>query len=125
MPPSGPRSITQSALLITSVLCSMTMMEWPCSISASNEQQLFDIVEMQAGSRLVEDEQYLVLRLYPYPGKTPALRAVLRHRLVYQLFAPALYSQVLHRLAAAMHLASFFSSVKNSIASSTLISRTS
>lgn len=36
-PPSGPRSIMWSALLITSILCSMMMTVWPWEIRRLNE----------------------------------------------------------------------------------------
>ena len=38
-PPSGPRSITQSAVLTTSMLCSTTRMVFPCSVSFCSESK--------------------------------------------------------------------------------------
>ena len=38
-PPSGPRSMTWSAHLMTSRLCSMTRTEWPLLISASKAER--------------------------------------------------------------------------------------
>src|SRR5215472_11027003 len=54
LPPSGPRSITQSAVLITSRLCSITTIEPPASIRRRKAAEFADIVEMQPGCRLVE-----------------------------------------------------------------------
>ena len=55
-PPSGPRSMTQSAVLMTSRLCSMTTTVLPSSAQAmQHAEQLLDVVEVQARGRLVED----------------------------------------------------------------------
>ena len=55
-PPSGPMSMTQSAVLMTSRLCSMTRTELPLSTSAGQHaEQLADVLEVQTGRRLVED----------------------------------------------------------------------
>ena len=40
-PPSGPKSIIQSAHFMRSRLCSITNIEWPLSIKASNEANSF------------------------------------------------------------------------------------
>ena len=57
-PASGPRSMTQSAHLITSRLCSITTMRIACFDQALEHfTSMRDIVEMQAGRRLVEDEK--------------------------------------------------------------------
>ena len=57
-PPSGPRSTSQSAVLITSRLCSITTTVLPWSRkSMQHVQQLLDIGKMQAGGRLIEDVQ--------------------------------------------------------------------
>ena len=55
-PPSGPRSITQSAHLMTSRLCSMTT-HGVAGVDEPREhaEQLLDVVEVQARGRLVED----------------------------------------------------------------------
>ncbi len=48
----------QSAARTTSRLCSMTSNEWPgIDQPAERAQQFRDIVEMQAGGRLIEQEQ--------------------------------------------------------------------
>ena len=67
-PASGPRSMTQSAHLMTSRLCSITTRR----VAAINEplkelHQHRDIVEMQSSRRLVEDEEV------PARGSVPAL----------------------------------------------------
>ena len=52
----------QSAHLMTSRLCSITTIELPCfdqPLKQPNEQR--DVVEMQAGGRLVEDEKVAAL----------------------------------------------------------------
>ena len=55
-PPSGPRSMIQSAVLMTSRLCSMTSTVLPgLDQRVQHFQQLAHILEMQAGGRLVED----------------------------------------------------------------------
>ena len=55
-PPSGPRSISQSADLITSRLCSITSTVLPRSTSrVEHGQQLANVVEVQAGGRFVQD----------------------------------------------------------------------
>jgi hypothetical protein len=55
-PPSGPRSMIQSAVLMTSRLCSMTTTVLPCVAQAmQHREQVFDVVEVQAGGGLVED----------------------------------------------------------------------
>ena len=55
-PPSGPRSMTQSAVLITSRLCSMTSTVLPASTKpCSTSAAASDVVEVQAGGRLVEE----------------------------------------------------------------------
>src|SRR6266550_2878848 len=54
-PPSGPRSITQSAVFITSRLCSITTTVLPRHQLVQHLQQLLDVVEMQARGRLVQD----------------------------------------------------------------------
>ena len=54
-PPSGPMSMTQSAVLMTSRLCSMTMTVLPLSVEPlQHAEQLADVLEVQAGGRLVE-----------------------------------------------------------------------
>ena len=54
-PPSGPRSMTQSADLITSRLCSITITVLPLSTSPlSTWRSLRDVFEVQARRRLVE-----------------------------------------------------------------------
>ena len=55
-PPSGPRSITQSAVLMTSRLCSM-MMQGVAGVAQFEEdvQQFRHIMEMQAGGRLIQN----------------------------------------------------------------------
>ena len=59
-PPSGPRSMTQSAVLITSRLCSMTTTVLPAVDEAVQHlEQLADVLEVQAGRRLVEDVERL------------------------------------------------------------------
>ena len=56
MPASGPRSMTQSAVLMTSRLCSTTTTVLPRSTSRlEHVEQLADVVEVQAGRRLVEE----------------------------------------------------------------------
>ena len=55
-PPSGPRSMIQSAVLMTSRLCSMTstrvaLIDQP----GQHGQELADVLEVQAGRRLVEE----------------------------------------------------------------------
>ena len=48
--------MTQSAVLITSRLCSITTTVLPCVDEAVEHfEQLADVVEVQAGRRLVED----------------------------------------------------------------------
>jgi predicted neuraminidase len=54
-PPSGPRSMTQSAVLMTSRLCSITTTVLPASRSGAARQQLRMSCEVQAGGGLVED----------------------------------------------------------------------
>jgi hypothetical protein len=55
-PPSGPRSMIQSAHLMTSRLCSMTTTVLPMSARRlQHVQQVVDVGEVQAGGRLVED----------------------------------------------------------------------
>ena len=59
-PASGPRSMTQSAVLITSRLCSITTTVLPRSTSrCSTSSSLRDVVEVQAGRRLVEQVERL------------------------------------------------------------------
>ena len=54
-PPSGPRSITQSAHLTTSRLCSITTTVLPASTSrCSTPSRRCDVLEVQAGRGLVE-----------------------------------------------------------------------
>ena len=54
-PPSGPRSMIQSAVLMTSGLCSTTSTVLPASTKpCSTFKQQFDVGEVQAGGRLVE-----------------------------------------------------------------------
>jgi hypothetical protein len=54
-PPSGPRSMTQSAVLITSRLCSITMTVLPgVDQPGQHAEQLADVLEVQAGGRLVQ-----------------------------------------------------------------------
>ena len=54
-PPSGPRSMIQSAVLMTSRLCSMTITVLPLSTSrCSTCEQLLHVGEVQAGGRLVQ-----------------------------------------------------------------------
>ena len=88
-PPSGPRSITQSAALITSRLCSMTIRLPPFSISRSKGgQQLGDVVEVQAGGGLVEDEQRALATGHA-PGAPPVSRAALRRPRAWWRIVPA------------------------------------
>ena len=55
-PPSGPMSMTQSADLMTSRLCSMTRSEPPPSMQlAKGGEELGDVVEVKAGGGFVED----------------------------------------------------------------------
>ena len=55
-PPSGPKSITQSADLITSRLCSMiSTRRAAVDQFAERRQQLLNVVEVQSGRRLVEN----------------------------------------------------------------------
>ena len=54
-PPSGPRSMIQSAVLITSRLCSITSTVLPIDQPMEHFQQQPDVLEMQPGRRLVED----------------------------------------------------------------------
>ena len=57
-PPSGPRSMIQSAVLITSRLCSTTTTVLPGATKpCSTFEQLANVGEMQAGRRLVEDDR--------------------------------------------------------------------
>ena len=59
-PPSGPRSMIQSAVLITSRLCSTTSTVLPASTkSCSTLSSMLDVGEVQAGGRLVEQVQRL------------------------------------------------------------------
>ena len=52
-----PRSMIQSAATMSSVLCSMTMTEWPRSTRAFKRlEQLDDVERMKPGGRLVEQE---------------------------------------------------------------------
>ena len=54
-PPSGPRSMSQSLARITSRLCSMTTMRVPgVQQFVEGAHQLGDVVEVQAGGGLVE-----------------------------------------------------------------------
>src|SRR5262249_5626890 len=39
------------------MLCSITTTEWPWSVNSPKAQELLDVVEMEAGRRLVENEQ--------------------------------------------------------------------
>ena len=56
VPPSGPRSMIQSAVLMTSRLCSMTSTVLPRSTSrCSTSSSSAHVLEVQAGRRLVED----------------------------------------------------------------------
>ena len=56
LPPSGPRSMIQSAVLMTSRLCSMTSTVLPWSTSRdSTVEQPADVLEVQAGGGLVEE----------------------------------------------------------------------
>ena len=57
-PPSGPRSITQSAVLMTSRLCSITH-DGVAGVAqlVQHRQQQLDVGEVQPGGRLVEDVQ--------------------------------------------------------------------
>src|SRR4029077_15649346 len=70
-PPSGPKSMTQSAVLMTSRLCSITTTVFPVSptsartsrtLSPSHQvrqhfEQLAHVLEMQSRRRLVENIQ--------------------------------------------------------------------
>ena len=59
-PASGPRSMTQSAVLITSRLCSMIDDRVAQVGQAMDDvEELADVVEVQAGGRLVEDVEGL------------------------------------------------------------------
>ena len=123
-PPSGPRSITQSAHFITSRLCSISAMVFPCSTSLSQHlHELFHVGEMKARGRLIQDVEC--------PARAPA--GELQGEL-HPLRLPAGKGQ--RRLAQAhvpqadvVSVASFGAIVgmwrKNSSASSTVISRTS
>ena len=63
-PPSGPRSMTWSAVLITSRLCSITTTEWPLSTRRFRlSQQPIDVGEVQSRRRLVEDVQVVLAAL--------------------------------------------------------------
>ena len=55
-PPSGPRSITQSADLITSRLCSTTTSVLPAFTKfMQHGKELLDIIEVETGGRFVHD----------------------------------------------------------------------
>ena len=72
----------QSAVLITSRLCSITttVLPWSRSRCSTREQQL-DVVEMQAGRRLVEDvERAAGIPLGQLERELHALRLAARQR---------------------------------------------
>ena len=81
-PPSGPMSIIQSAVLITSRLCSITTIVLPASRSwCSTLQQQVDVGEVQAGGRLVEDvERAAGVALGELERQLDALRLAARQR---------------------------------------------
>ncbi len=81
-PPSGPKSITQSAVLMTSRLCSITTTELPWLTQlVQHFQQLGDVMEVQAGGRFVEDVQGAAGRaLRQFLGELDALRLATRQR---------------------------------------------
>jgi hypothetical protein len=54
-PPSGPRSMIQSAVLMTSRLCSITTTCCRYRPARAAPRAACDVLEMQAGGRLVED----------------------------------------------------------------------
>ena len=59
-PASGPTSISQSAVLMTSRLCSITTTVLPeIDQAMQHVEQLREVVEVQAGRRLVEQVQRL------------------------------------------------------------------
>ena len=75
-PPSGPMSMTQSAVLITSRLCSTTSTVLPASTKpCSTVEQQLDVGEVQAGRRLVEQVQRPAGRLlHQLAGQLDPLR---------------------------------------------------
>src|SRR5829696_3265562 len=56
-PPSGPMSINQSAVLITSRLCSITTTVFPASTSRPRTPSSLHVFEVQPRCRLVQDVQ--------------------------------------------------------------------
>ncbi len=88
LPPSGPRSTIQSAVLITSGLCSATTMVFALIAKLmQNVEQLLDIRKVQTGGRLIENVQ----RLPAYRVWTthaPASRAALHLQRAWSLTAP-------------------------------------
>ncbi len=59
-PRSGPRSITQSAALMTSRLCSTTITVTATDQHIESLQQFLHVIEMQSSGRLVKQEKNLL-----------------------------------------------------------------
>jgi hypothetical protein len=81
-PPSGPMSMIQSAVLMTSRLCSMTTIVLPgVAQLVQHLQQQVDVGEVQAGGRLVEDVQRAAgVALGQLERELDALRLAARQR---------------------------------------------
>jgi hypothetical protein len=81
-PPSGPRSMIQSAVLMTSRLCSITTHRVAVVDQlVQHFEQLRHVVEMQAGGRLVEDiERAAGGAARQFLGQLHALRLAARQR---------------------------------------------
>ena len=81
-PPSGPRSTIQSAVLITSRLCSITTTVLPWSRSrCSTVSSSLDVVEVQSRGRLVEDvERASGVALGQFQRQLHPLRLAARER---------------------------------------------
>ena len=81
-PPSGPRSMTQSAVLITSRLCSTTSTVLPASTkSCSTLSSMLNVGKVQAGRRLVEQiERAAGALLHQFAGQLDPLGLAARER---------------------------------------------
>lgn len=104
-PPSGPKSSTQSAVLMTSRLCSITTTELPLVDQfVQHFEQLGDVVEMQAGCRFVENVERASRRAFrQFLGKLDALRLAARERIRLLADLDITEADILQRLQLVAH----------------------
>ena len=95
-PASGPRSITQSAERITSVLCSITRMECPVQSGALNDANSFFFISRKCRPVVGSSKMKRIFSpALPFPKKSK-ITAVLHRRIKYRMTVPVSHSLTPH-----------------------------